>query len=194
MARLRHRAGRHRVACQRVTWTRPGSNRPPPLCESGALPDELRALEPLIPKNLGTYPERDSNAHWRRPERRASAIGLPGREPAAGLEPATCRLRVGCTSHSCCTGLVRRRVPSARFERALSTFSTSCLCRWATRAENGYLKDLVRSPRVERGVSRSQGARVAVSLAPDLLCHPLWSCQISIAPGGGRCNYRGSAK
>ncbi|MBB4693949.1 hypothetical protein BKA14_004097 [Actinoplanes abujensis] len=46
----------------------------------------------------------------------------------------------------------------------------------------------VRSPRVERGVSHSQGARVAVSLAPEKMCHPLWSCQLTkLNRGSANC-------
>lgn len=93
-------------------WTRPGSNRPPPVCKTGALPDELRALTShsrragrtrsairtrtttglsgVPPASWATRAclplrvlrrdlavaclRRDSNAHCRRPQRRASAI------------------------------------------------------------------------------------------------------------------------
>lgn len=34
-----------------VTWTLPESNRPPPPCKSGALPDELRARVPRLLRN-----------------------------------------------------------------------------------------------------------------------------------------------
>ncbi len=53
-------------------WTRPESNRPPPLCESGALPDELRArvvatFRPSSPRRDGDGVKlraEDSNPHF----------------------------------------------------------------------------------------------------------------------------------
>ncbi len=76
------------------------------------------------------YPERDSNAHWRRPERRASAIGLPGRRAGGGTRTRCLPITKRLHDLSCCTGLALLScVPSARFERAPSTSSTSCLCR-----------------------------------------------------------------
>jgi hypothetical protein len=57
-----------------ISWTRPGSNRPPPVCKTGALPDELRALAAVV-----AYPGRDSNAHCHRSGRCASCqLGYPG--------------------------------------------------------------------------------------------------------------------
>jgi hypothetical protein len=59
------------------------------------------------PEGGAAYPERDSNAHWRRPERRASAVGLPGRGAGGGTRtrclPITSRLH----DLSCCAGVVR---------------------------------------------------------------------------------------
>jgi hypothetical protein len=102
-------------------WTRPDSNRPPPACGAGALPEmSYRPMEPAAGLEPATSalrgrratcraalaceptagiepapaaykaaarpsccvgvacPRRDSNAHWRSPRDRASAVGLRG--------------------------------------------------------------------------------------------------------------------
>ncbi len=75
-----------RVRRSPSAWTRPESNRPPPLCESGALPDELRARGVVL---------RTRSAIRTRTGAVLSGVplplGYPGVEPAAGGEPAACR-------------------------------------------------------------------------------------------------------
>lgn len=90
-----------------ATWTRPG--------RTGHLPFARRTLSQMSyePSMLVAYPGRDSNAHLRRPERRASTIGLPGLDET---------------------------VPSARVERAPPASSTPSLCQLGYEGKLGYEK------------------------------------------------------
>lgn len=76
----------------------------------------------------GKYPEQESNLQHTGSEPVASAVGLPGHVWSVGeSNPAG----VACKATLCTS---THPVPSARFERAPATSSTSCLCHWATRA------------------------------------------------------------
>lgn len=66
-------------------WTRPESNRPPPLCESGALPDELRARDSADSVSCGRR-TRTSNLPV---QSRACCQIAPARiRPADGVSPS----------------------------------------------------------------------------------------------------------
>ena len=104
------------------SWTRPGSNRPPPVCKTGALPDELQAQMPLA---WSGYSIRmgQASTHPRRPLRTHSSnsISTQRKGPATGPSRSsrTNPVRVSGTptlstttkpaSHRCVLGLNHRR-------------------------------------------------------------------------------------
>jgi hypothetical protein len=63
------------------SWTRPGSNRPPPVCKTGALPDELRALGTAAPTTVATLRQISTPIPVARPRpaRRQRRRGRPRR-------------------------------------------------------------------------------------------------------------------
>ncbi len=77
-------------------WTVSVSNRPPPACKAGALPDELTAR-----RDGGTG--EDSNLTAGLPQRVMSPFSQPrlvhARVPTTGFEPVTFRLWAGCSAY-----------------------------------------------------------------------------------------------
>jgi hypothetical protein len=95
-------------------WTRSDSNRPPPQCDCGALPDELRARD--------WWTVRDSNSLPPQCHRGALPIELTARNLCGCVAPARSRVRtlpVGDSNPASS----RRRTPSAK---------------WCTRMESNH--------------------------------------------------------
>lgn len=142
------------------TWRRSDSNRLPPLCKSGALPGELH------PHGASGRARTDYLALTKGAQVPTCFAGM---EPVTGLEPATSAIqgrRATCCASPAC-------VPSAGFEPAPSTSSTSCLFQldhegMLLGAEDSNLHELLQRQPCCRVTSAPNGGRRA-AVPPTIL-------------------------